>query len=75
MYSGNYYYHFLLSLSLSTLVFAGSPSRDGDVAFYVFDINQQSLPTPFYSLFVSISVFMALSSVFRSINSPGNSSL
>ena len=54
----------------------GSPSRGGDVALYVFDmINQPSLPTPFYSVHVSISVFMALSTVFRSINSPGNSLL
>ena len=53
----------------------GSPSRDGDVTVYAFDINQPSLPTPFYSVLVSISVFMALSSVFRSINSPDNSPL
>ena len=38
-------------------------------------LNQSSLPTPFYSVRVSISVFMALSSVFRSINSPDNSPL
>ena len=45
----------------------GSPSRGGDVAVYVFDINQLSLPTPFYSVLVSVSVCMALSTVFRSI--------
>ena len=50
-----------------------SPSRDGDVAVDVFDINQQRLPTPFYSVLVSISVFMALSTVFHSIDSPDNS--
>ena len=50
-----------------------SPSRGGDVAVYVFDINQTSLPTPFHSVPVSISVFMAYSTVFRSINSPDNS--
>ena len=33
------------------------------------DINQPSLPTPFYSVPVSISVFVALSIVFHSINS------
>ena len=38
-----------------------------------FDINQSSLPTPSYSVLVSISVFMALSSVFHSINSPDKS--
>ena len=42
---------------------------------YVFDINQPSLPIPFYSLLVSVSVFMALSAVFHSINSPDNSPL
>ena len=35
---------------------AGSPLRGGDVAVYVFDINQPSLPTPIYSVRVSISV-------------------
>ena len=54
-----------------TLVFpafgvpAGSPSRGGNVAVYVFYINQPSLPTAFYSVLVSISVFMALSTVFH----------
>ena len=51
----------------------GSPSRGGDVVVYVTDINQPSLPAPFYSVFVSISVLMALSTVFHSINSPDNS--
>ena len=39
---------------------AGSPSRGGDVTVYVPDINQPSLPTPFYYVLVSVSVFMAL---------------
>ena len=51
----------------------GLPSCGGDVAVYVFDINQPSLPTPFYSVVASISIFMALSTVFHSINSPDNS--
>ena len=51
----------------------GSPSRGGDVTVYVCDTNQPSSPTPFYSVLVSISVFMALSNVFHSINSPDNS--
>ena len=51
-------------------VSAGSPSRGGDVTVYVPDINQPSLPTPFYSVLVSVSVFMALSTVFHAINSP-----
>ena len=53
----------------------GSRSRGGDVTVLVFDINQPSLPTPFYSVLVSISVFMALSPVFHSITSPENSPL
>ena len=57
------------------MVSASSPSRAGDFMVYVKDINQPSLPTPFYSLLVSISVFMALSTVFHSINSPDNSLL
>ena len=52
---------------------AGSPSRGGNVVVYVFDINQPSLPTPFYSVLVSIFVSMAFSTVFYSINSPDNS--
>ena len=44
----------------------------GDVMVYVCAINQPSLPTPFYSVLVSISVFMALSTVFHLINSPDN---
>ena len=46
------------------LVPTGSPSRDWDVALYVLDINQPSLPTPFYSVLVSVSVFMALQLYF-----------
>ena len=57
------------------LVPAGSPSCGGDVVVYVSDINRPSLPTPFYFIFVSISLFMALSTVFHSINSPDNSPL
>ena len=54
---------------------AVSPSGGGDVGVYVFDINEPSLPTSFYSLFVSIFDFMALSTVFHSINYPDNSPL
>ena len=39
-------------------VLTGSPSHGGDVQIYVKDINKQSLPTAFYSLLVSISIFM-----------------
>ena len=55
--------------------YEGSTSRGGDVAVYVFVIHQPSLLTPFYSVLVSVSVFMTLSTVFHSINSPDNSSL
>ena len=54
---------------------AGSPSRGGGVVVNIFDINQPSLPTPFYSVLASISVFIALSTIFQSINSPNNSPL
>ena len=53
----------------------GSHSRGGDVAVYVVDINQPSLPTPFYSVLVSVHVFLVLSTVFHSINPPDNSLL
>ena len=49
------------------------PSRGGDVAGYFPDINQTSLPSPSYSVLVSVSAFMALSTVFHSINFPNNS--
>ena len=55
--------------------YTGSPSPGGVVAVYVFDVNQPSLPTPLYCVLVSISAFMALSTVFRSINSPDSSPL
>ena len=42
---------------------AGSPSRGGEVVVCVFDINQPSLPSPFYSVLVSVSVFMALTCI------------
>ena len=62
-----------------SLVPTGSPSCGGDVAFYVFDINQPSVPTSFYSFLVSflvsISVFMALPTEFHSIKPPDNSPL
>ena len=76
-------YIFIVGLMTLTLflghVPAGSPSCGWDVAVYVFDTNQLSLPTPFYSVLVSISVFKAPSTeltnpltVFHSINSPDN---
>ena len=58
-----------------SLVPEGRPSLGGDVAVDVFDINQPSLPNPFYSGLVSVFVFLALSAVFHSINSRDNSPL
>ena len=65
----------ILCFNTLFLVPAGSPSCGGDVAVYVTDINQPSLPTPFQTVPVSISVFIAISTVFHFINSPGNSPL
>ena len=59
--------------NILTVRFGGLPSRSEGVAVNVFDINQPSLPTPFYSVLVSVSVFMALSTIFHSINSPDDS--
>ena len=42
----------------------GSPSHGGDVMVYIKDINQPSLPTLFYSVLASISVFMAFQLYF-----------
>ena len=38
--------------------------------WFMSDLNQSSLPAPFYSVLVSTSVFMALSTVFHSLNAP-----
>ena len=46
-----------------------------DVTVDVPDINQPSLPPPFYSVLVSVSIFIALSTVVHSINSPVKSPL
>ena len=62
-------------LSYIMCVPVGSPSRCGDVMVYDVNINQSSFPTLFISVLVSISVCMALSTVFHSINSPNNSPL
>ena len=61
---------------IKSAVPAGSTSRGGDVTVYVTDINQPSLSTFFfYSVLVSVSVFMAPSTVFHFINSPDNSTV
>ena len=63
-----------VSVSVCLCVPAGSHSLDGNVTVHVLDINQPSLPL-FDSVLVSVSVFIALSTVFCSINSPDNSPL
>ena len=68
-------FHLYRYLFMKVSFLTGLPSRGGDVAVYVFDINQPSFPAPFHSVLVSISVFVALSTVFQSINSPNNSPL
>ena len=40
---------------------------------FMSDINQPSLPAPFYSVLLSVFVFITLSTVFHSTNSPDNS--
>ena len=42
---------------------------------FMSDINQPSLPPPCCSVLVSVSIYMALSAVFYSINAPDNSPL
>ena len=40
----------------------------GMLGLIIFNISQPSLPTPFYSVLVTVSVFMALLTVFHSIS-------
>ena len=62
-----------MGVALSLQVPTASSSRGEDVTVYVIDIDQPRLPTLLYSGLVSVSVFMALSTVFHSINSSNNS--
>ena len=64
-----------IDLVFAVKVPVGSPSRGGNVVVDVFDINHPSSPTPSQSVFVSVAVFMVLSTVLNSINSPDNSPL
>ena len=56
-------------------VLCGAPASPVVKGLMSKKVNQPSLPTPFDSVLVSISAFMALSTVFYSINSPDNSLL
>ena len=64
----------------------GSASRGGDLGMYFFDINQPRLPIVFYSVLMSVflfvwlvffffSILIALSTVFHSIKTSDNSPL
>ena len=63
----------LLTSDCPSFCLAVPPSRGGDVAVYVLDINQPSFLTLVYSLLVPVSVFMTLSTVFHSVNASDNS--
>ena len=54
---------------------AGSTCRGGDVTVYVLDQKTPELALSFYSVHVFVSVLMAFSILFYSINSPDNSLL
>ena len=69
-------HHDSLSLSLSLSLNPWSSQAHlymVGMLWFMSDINQLSLPTPFHSVLVSVSVFMALPIVFHYINSPDNS--
>ena len=56
----------------NTIHLAGSPSPGGHVKINIVNVNQLSLPTPFYSTLMSISASALLSTIVFSINSPNN---
>ena len=67
-----FFFNTSFGLGVSELVGALSPVPMGShyvvgMLWVVSDINQLSVPTPFYSVLVSISVSMALSAVFHPI--------
>ena len=68
------YQHSLFSSSSFLVVPAGSPSRGRD-ATVCLRRKPTKLAYSFYSVFESVSVVMALSTVFHSINSPDESPL
>ena len=64
---------FFYSWMHSVIVVTISPSAYVHVVGkfgFMSDINQPSLPTPLFFVLMPISVFLALSTVFRSTNSP-----
>ena len=73
------HFHLLFDLNASLIlmltVLNPPYPTGGDVAVFVFDINQPSLPTPLYSVLASVSVFITPSTVFHSITSHDNSPL
>ena len=61
-------------LTLDIFVSTGSPSRGGDVAVYVSEINQPSLPTPFFCSCVCFCLYSPFNCI-SFLNSPDNSPL
>ena len=61
----------LMLVNPSLLGFQWTHLRMGRCGLF-FYTDQLSLHTPFYSVFVSISIFMALSTLFHSKHSPNN---
>ena len=55
-----YISHTLANDCVSTAVPAVSPARGGDVAVYVFDINQLNLPTPFLKNILFLYLLLSL---------------
>ena len=62
-----------VSYICSYVTFPASSFSRGGMLRFMSDRIHPSLPTPFYSAVVSISVFMVLSTVFHSIHSHDNS--
>ena len=63
----------LCTVAMYTLSFPRAHLYGVGMLRFMSDVNQPSLSTPFYSVLVPISVFISLSTVFHSINSPDNS--
>ena len=63
----SFLHHFLVLVTPRSHLHVVGMSR------FTSGINQPSLPTPCYSVLVSVSLFVALSTLFHSINSPANS--
>ena len=65
----------IVSFSLFSCLYPWVRLNMVGMLWFLSDINQLSLPTPLYSVLVSVSAFMVFSTAFHSINSPDNSLL